>query len=96
MGLDKNLEYRICFDRVKNLDEVKKDENYVDSIRIDDNLYAITFNPKIKDKKFVKNFVDSFLSEFKDIFYTCLKECKKPLKHYEISKRLDLDIPRKN
>lgn len=83
MELNKNLEYRICFDKVENLDEIKKNENYVGSVNYESSTYAITIDDLSKEKELAKDLAYSFLPKFKDLFYTCLNESGKPIKHLE-------------
>ena len=66
MELNKTLEYRICFDKVKNLNEVKKNGNYFGSVEVEGNLYAITVEGK--KKRIMEGFVPEFISEFKKTY----------------------------
>ena len=96
MGLNKTLEYKICFDKVENLDKVKKNGNYVGSLELEGNFYAITIDENSKNKELAKNLLPSLLSSFTDLFYTSFKQDEKPLKRMEYSKKIDLDKSQKN
>ena len=67
MELNKSLEYRICFDRVKNLDEIKKNENYVGSIKVEGNTYVISIEGK--KRLIIKGIIHEYIPMFKDIYY---------------------------
>ena len=94
MELNKSLEYRICFDRVKNLDEIKKNENYVGSVEVDGNIYAITIDKNSKKKELAKSIVPNIIPCFKDVYYAKLDKKRKVLEHFETFQDEYINFPK--
>ena len=87
MKFNKSLEYKICFNKVKNLDEVKKNKEYFGSVEVDGNLYAITIDRNSKYQERAKEIIPEIISSFKDVYYARLKKCGKPLKEFGVMKK---------
>lgn len=93
MELNKNLEYRICFDKVGNLDKIKKNGNYFGSVEVDGNLYAITVDENSKKKELAKEMIPYATSSFKKIYSQDLKSGRPPINHLEIEMEKSKESP---
>ncbi len=88
MGENGNLEYKICFDLVENLEEYKSKPNYLGSVSYEGNYYAITFVEGSSIKK-AKDLIKYLLPAFKDVCYASLKTDGRPIASFEISHNHD-------
>ena len=88
-----NLEYRICFDLVENLDLLKNNPNFYGSVEVENKLYAITIDNRAKGKELAEeNFHEIFHEHFiafKTVNAAYLRFKGKPLEYYHYSSEKD-------